>query len=270
MVDRFALKNSIFSGFMGSALSFLRLQEPMWFSYYGPIRQAEASEALDDAIASQLQEIGSTTAIPIRKEVADKVHVPVGLNSPPFTGSDNNDIITVHFATSMRGKLVLTVVDSDSEVPVDNVGFGSDLDVSYDFPPFDEIASAVGTYNSDDRIELKVNMSFEFDVPKGVSARIYQISMKQGALPNIISDKIVIDGNMSTVSRVFHEDDDADNDFSDGLCLICCSNPATVIAFPCRHCCMCRSCSEKFATMSNHCPVCRSIVHELIDCSIPE
>jgi hypothetical protein len=29
---------------------------------------------------------------------------------------------------------------------------------------------------------------------------------------------------------------------------------------------MCRECSEKFATLSNHCPVYRAMVLELIDC----
>ncbi|OHT05670.1 hypothetical protein TRFO_05793 [Tritrichomonas foetus] len=236
---------------MGGTFSLLPLQEPMWFSYYGPIRHAEASEALDAAITSHLQEIGSSSAIPIRKEVADQVIVPVALNTPPFTESDG--VITVHYATSMPGRLSLL-----ADLPIDVVDFDIGLDLTFSFPR---------------TVEGQLSLQFDFDVNNGVSSRIYIINIPSDSLPSIVDDKVIVDGVTSSVSRVFHEDgddEDGDTDFSDGLCLICCTNPATVIAFPCRHCCMCRSCSEKFATLSNHCPVCRAIVHELIECSTPE
>lgn len=248
---------------MGGSFSILPLQEPMWFSYYGPIRHAEASEALDAAIASHLQEIGSSSAIPIRKEIADQVIVPVALNSPPFTEKDSNFIL--HFATSMPGQLIFSKssnennengqqINIEEEKPINVEDFGVGLDLTYTIP-----SSYEGQYS----------IQFVFDVVKGVSSRIFIISFGKNSLPTVIDDKVVVDGVTSSVSRVFQEETDqnGETDFSDGLCLICCTNPATVIAFPCRHCCMCRSCSEKFAALSNHCPVCRAVVHELIDCS---
>ena len=248
---------------MGGSFSILPLQEPMWFSYYGPIRQAEASEALDAAITSHLQEIGDSSSIPIRKEIADQVVVPVALNSPPFSEKNANYIL--HYATSMPGKLIFSKIsaendeenrqdDAEKDKPINIEEFGIGLDLSYSIP-----SSYEGTYS----------IQFVFDVSKGVSSRIFLIKFAQNAQPTVIDDKVVADGVTSSVSRVFQEeaDQNGETDFSDGLCLICCTNPATVIAFPCRHCCMCRSCSEKFAALSNHCPVCRAVVHELIDCS---
>lgn len=268
---------------MGSAFS-MHPQEPMWFSYYGPIRHAEASEALDAAITSHLQEIGSSSAIPIRKETADQVMVPVALNSPPF--SENNGSYILHYATSMPGRLTFSIgskpstdlthetvntnkspTENQADVPqsptddtndiIDIIEFDVGLDLTYLFPSILE-----GTFS----------FQFDFEVMKGVSSRIFVVKITRDQIPVVTDDKVVVDGVTSLVSRVFHEDatQDGESDFSDGLCLICCTNPATVITFPCRHCCMCRSCSEKFAKISNHCPVCRSIVHELIDCSTPD
>lgn len=248
---------------MGGSFSIPPLQEPMWFSYYGPIRHAEASEALDAAIASHLQEIGSSSAIPIRKEIADQVVVPVALNTPAFSEKDDNFIL--HYATSMSGKLIFAKVSNENdensqqenfedEEPLNVEDFGVGLDLTYSIP---------SSY------EGRFSIRFVFDVTKGVSSRIFLINIVKNSLPTVYDDKVVVDGVTSSVSRVFQEENDqsGETDFSDGLCLICCTNPATVIAFPCRHCCMCRACSEKFAALSNHCPVCRAVVHELIDCS---
>jgi hypothetical protein len=41
----------------------------------------------------------------------------------------------------------------------------------------------------------------------------------------------------------------------DGLCIICCDNPRSIIFNPCFHLCVCSSCSPKLKT--NQCPVCR-------------
>jgi hypothetical protein len=93
------------------------------------------------------------------------------------------------------------------------------------------------------------------------------------ALPTIVEDRLVVDGIESSVAKVFrgeHGGPAGDGDFCDGLCLICCNDPATVIACPCRHCCMCRTCCERFAGVSNCCPVCRAAVVELIDCGMAD
>jgi hypothetical protein len=114
-----------------------------------------------------------------------------------------------------------------------------------------------------------MTLRFTFDVETGVTGRVFVLAMNSKSLPVILDDKVVVNGIESSVSRVFLGQEtgpNGDGDFSDGLCLICCTEAATVIAYPCRHCCMCRSCSEKFARISNHCPVCRATVLELIDC----
>jgi hypothetical protein len=219
----------------------------MWFSYYGPIHHAEASEALDAAITSHLQEIGSSSTIPIRKEVAEQVVVPIGLNTPPFT--EENGAVVVHFAASAPGHLTF-----ESDGLTESHDFPEGLDLTYCFRPSDPASMA---------------LRFEFDVDGGVSGRIFVLVMNGKTLPMIVDDRVVVNGVESSVSRVFLGQEtgpNGDGDFSDGLCLICCNEPATVIAYPCRHCCMCRECSEKFATLSNHCPVCRATVLELIDC----
>ena len=236
---------------MGGSWSFMPVQEPMWFSYYGPIRHAEASEALDAAITSHLQEIGSASAVPIRQEVAAHVEVPVGLNSPPFTESDG--VIVVHFATSLAGTLTFVFGDV-----IEQKEFPADFDNTFSF-------ASVG--------KGKATLKFEFDVTDGVSARIFVLNVGESGLPTISDDKLVTGGMESSISRVYVGQEaggSGSGDFSDGQCLICCAEPATVIAYPCRHCCMCRKCSEKFASTSNHCPVCRATVLELIDCGVFE
>jgi hypothetical protein len=231
---------------MGPGLSVLPLQTPMCFSYYGPIRHAEASEALDAAITSHLQEIGSPSRIPIRKEAAEELIVPVGLNSPAFTESDGSPV--VHFAASSPGRLV--------------VRSGSDLENVF---VFREGLYLTAAFRRADATALR----FEFDAKSGVSARTFILSMRGKAMPTIIDDRIVVDGQESSIARVFLGQEagpDGAGDFSDGLCLICCGERAAVIAYPCRHCSMCRGCSERFAGLSNRCPVCRATVVELIDC----
>jgi hypothetical protein len=218
----------------------------MWFSYYGPIRHAEASEALEAAITSHLQEIGSTSTIPIRKAVAEQVVVPVGLNTLPFT--EDRGAVTVHFAASVPGRLTIEFAHH-----TESAVFSEGFDLTYRFTPMGG----------------EMTLRFEFDIQNGVSERVFVLAMNGKPLPVIVDDRVIVDGVASSVSRVFVGQESGaagDGDFSDGLCLICCSEAAAVIAYPCRHCCMCRECSEKFARVSNHCPVCRATVLELIDC----
>lgn len=232
---------------MGGSWSFMPVQEPMWFSYYGPIRHTEAIEALDAAITSHLQEIGSASAIPIRQEVAAHVEVPVGLNTPAFTEDDG--MIIVHFAASSKGRVTFKFGDV-----VEEQEFPAHLDNTFSF-------RRTGTGEA--------TLRFDFDVTTGVSARIFVLNIHKNGIPTITGDKLVSGGVESSISRVYIGQENGPSGagaFSDGQCLICCSEPATVIAYPCRHCCMCRHCSERFASMSNHCPVCRATVIELIDC----
>jgi hypothetical protein len=217
------------------------LQQPVWFSYYGPIRQREAAEAINAAVTDHLQEIGATAAIPIRRSVASPLRVPVALSTPPITNLAD-DTITISFSSSAPGRISLSAETFDYEV-------GSKTTQVFKRP-------------SDDEFTIK----FDFHPVGGVTARIYKVRI--GSETAILDDKVVINGVISTISRVYRQQEAEDGDvgFSGGLCLICCSEAATVVAFPCRHCCMCRECSERFATMSSHCPVCRGPVVELIEC----
>lgn len=230
---------------MGNIFSLFHLQEPMWFSYYGPINHAEASEALDAAITSHLQEIGSSAAIPIRKEKVEDTIVPVALCEQSFT--DNGSKLDVHFDSTLSG--TITVYDETQRE-------------TSQFPPgVNHIYSIENDYS-----ELFF-IRFDFEVEEGVKSRIYKVSKPTDGPASVVSDQIDIDDILYSVSRVYTEQSDNDDNFSEGLCLICCSAPVSVIAFPCRHCCMCRKCSEHFSSISNKCPVCRSVVRELIDCS---
>jgi hypothetical protein len=222
---------------MGNALSILQLHEPMWFSYYGPIQHPETSDALEAAISSHLHEIGSYSAIPIRKETPEPINVPIGLQEPPFT--EENGCIQVHFVASAAGSLT---VESEE---------GTDV---HCFPKGDDLKYAFQRGKG-----KSVKLRFEC----GESTRIFRI--KVSGKPAIVDDRVIANGTEFSVARVYLGPV-SDGGFSDGLCLICCCEPVAVIAYPCRHCCMCRSCSQKFAAVSNTCPVCRALVTELIDC----
>lgn len=223
----------------------LPLQDPVWFSYYGPIRQPGAADALNAAIADHLLEIGATRN-EIKKVTPSHLKVPVALDNPAFEKTDDNQL-KVHFSTTMPGRITLS-----SENTSKMKEFNSSLQQEAVFP-----------MPEDNEITLK----FDFDVNSGVNCRIFSLKYHEIGIPTVENDKIIIDGVISTVSRVFKPTDDGDNGFSDGLCLICCSAPASVVTFPCRHCCMCRECAERFVGISVHCPVCRATVKELIDCS---
>ncbi|OHT06704.1 hypothetical protein TRFO_25164 [Tritrichomonas foetus] len=225
------------------------LQEPVWFSYYGPIRQAEAADAINAAIADHLQEIGQSN-IPIRRVVASHLTVPVALNNPAFT-EITDSTITVSFSSASSGKITL-----QTETSSETAEYGVGLQSTQEFKrPIDD----------------QWTLKFDFDQINGVTCRMYTLHAHNNQDPTVVDDKMVIDGVISTISRVFRQQGvDGDDGFSDGLCLICCSETASVVAFPCRHCCMCRECSERFATMSSHCPVCRAPVTELIECVTEE
>jgi hypothetical protein len=231
---------------MGTTLSFLPFREPTWFLHY---RDPEGSDGLDMAPGPCLPE-GGISPIPIRRDCPSDIVVAVGLSSPPFTEEDG--FIIVHYATSAPGKLTYQAGEE-----TETVNFEENLDLTFRFLR---------------REDQQVTLKFEFDVDTGVSARIFTLSVKGKSLPTIVDDQLVAGGVESSISRVFlrHESGSApsDGDFTEGLCLICCSVPATVIACPCRHCCMCRACSERCAGISNHCPVCRGTVLELIDCGV--
>ena len=231
---------------MGNIFSFLRLQEPMWFSYYGPINQTEVSEALDAIITSHLQEIGSSASeIPIRHEKVEEINVPVALDNPPFAIKGND--LFLSFSTTEEGKLII-YNNKESE----SFDFGIGLDQKY----------CIKKDYGDDYF-----IKFEFNNEKGVNSRIYTIAKHNKALPVVKADNIEIDGVISTVSKVYNEQNDNNDVFANNLCIICCTEPASVISYPCRHFCMCSECCKHFSTISNKCPVCRSVIRELINCS---
>ena len=223
------------------------LQEPVWFSYYGPILQPEAAAAINTTVAEHIQAVGMTPQrIPIRRVVASPLRVPVALNSP-YLSNITDETVTVSFSTACKGTLTLQTETFSESFEFD---IGSRQTHVFSRP-------------GEDTITVK----FEFDSVSGVTSRILTLRVTNGET-SVVTDKLVIDGTTSTISRVYRQQDGegGDEGFSDGLCLICCSETATVVAFPCRHCCMCRACSERFAEISSRCPVCRASVVELIEC----
>lgn len=221
-------------------------EDPVWFSYYGPIHQPDAVEAINAAVAEHLQEIGAGPRIPIRRAVAAPLRVPVALNNPCLTGSDT--LLTLHFSANEPG---VVTIQTDTSLNSFNYDPQSQQQIDFERP-------------QEDIITIK----FGFDSIGGVTARMYTVKISSNNESVITDDKVVIDGVVSTISKVYRQQDDngSGEGFSEGLCLICCAETATVVVFPCRHCCMCRSCSDRFATLSSHCPFCRAAVTELIEC----
>lgn len=218
----------------------------MWFSYYGPINHTEVSEALDAIITSHLQEIGSATSeIPIRRETVDEISVPVALESPPFTL--DGGALSISFSSTQSGRLIVRSGDAS-----ESFDFGAGLDQRY---------SVRNDYGR------SFVVRFEFSNDDGVKARTYTVERCECSLPVVKDDSIEISGVVSKVSKVYKEQCDESDASSNGLCIICCAEPATVVSYPCRHFCMCRACGEHFSTISNRCPVCRAVIRELIDCS---
>lgn len=266
---------------MGGILSLPFLQEPLWFSYYGPIRHSEASEALDAAIASHLQEIGASSSIPIRKEIPDQIVVPVALKSNPFSFPDPNKV-TINFATSESGNATLQSEYDDTDKSISQTQSDNAKSLNHDLKKNSQSTENNQKFNMfsfgvslDNFLTFtrpkKSDWTLTFNFPKStgngnVSSRTYYLNVSSDNKVFIKDDMIIIDGISSSISPIYSQDESGDG-FSGGNCLICCEVPASVVAFPCRHCCMCRKCSEKFASVSTHCPVCRALVHELIDCS---
>lgn len=232
---------------MGGNFSAHPLQEQQWSSYYGPIRETEAADALDAAITSRLHDTGNSPSISVRKQTAENISVPVGLRTPAFT--EENGALIVHFAAGMPGKVTIT---SDPQKLASN--FSENLDGQFKIDLIDKSRPAT--------------LTFDFDVTHGVSSRIYELKFHGKIVPTVIRDKIICDGVEFIISKIYRgqeTESSCNQDFSDGMCLICCSEPSTVISYPCRHCCMCRECSEQFVCVSNRCPVCRTTVLEMID-----
>ena len=232
---------------MGSVLSFFNNENPI-FTYNGNALHAEASEALDAAIASHLREIGAGTAIPIRNETPKEVYVPIGLHSPAFVHIDDKEL-TISFASSIPGKML--VLSADEQQKYEEFSFNSSDNQTISFKrPDDE----------------RFTISFTFDNGNDISARVFTFSMHGNSEPIAIEDKLVIHGRVSTISKIYGQEGAIiDQNSDDSLCLICYSEKANVVALPCRHCCMCRHCAERFANLSMNCPICRTHVNELVE-----
>lgn len=226
---------------MGSNFA-LPIREPIWYSYYGPIYHTEASEALDSAIRSHLQEIGAGSTIPIREEKAPELYIPVSLAPDPFSIADGNNI-QIAYASTCVGTIKITANGTTT-----TMGMTSGLNQSF------TIGKEPGN----------VTIEFLFE-EQSVTGRIYEIQIEKEGQASIINDKIIVDGVTSTISRIFRQNPDEGGDEDEDLCLLCYSHPSSVVALPCRHCFMCRECAERFAAVSTLCPVCRATVHELLD-----
>ncbi|KAH0792168.1 Zinc finger domain-containing protein [Histomonas meleagridis] len=235
---------------MGCSLC-IPYQGPIWHSYYGPIQRPEAINAINAAINEQFrQEVGEVPTIPIRKVATSHISVPAALSPDPVSFNDDSTI-TVSFSSSCEGIITLQTENSSESHHYD--------------------ASTDHTQIFDKPNEDNFTIKFDFDSWHGVTCRIYTLQSTPHSTPSVKNDKIVINGVISTISKVYKQEGiDGDDASSEGLCIICCSQRATVIAFPCRHCCMCKECSVRFSTLSSHCPVCRANVTELIEFSDEE
>lgn len=48
-------------------------------------------------------------------------------------------------------------------------------------------------------------------------------------------------------------------------CVVCLDRKKTVVVLPCRHLCLCRTCSNLQANFQNTCPLCRNVITQTID-----
>ncbi|EAY00881.1 hypothetical protein TVAG_265840 [Trichomonas vaginalis G3] len=215
------------------------------FAFLGGGEPREVSEVLDEEIANHLKEIGVSTVIPIREEVARDVYSPIGLPSCAFP-SIKVDKLSIAFSASESGDMLIT---NDSYSNNYSFGPGNDQIYTFERPPGE-----------------KFDVKFTFSNRDPKFLRVFSFTIKRNSQPILVSDTIYSGDEKLEITKVFCQDQAFDNDNNDqNTCLICFSEPATVISLPCRHCSMCQQCSLKFAAMSTICPVCRQPVTELIN-----
>lgn len=211
-------------------------------SYYGSVEEnSNPEQNSDDDLANHLP----CREIPISKETIKEVVVPISINDSGTMDIKENKY-TITFSATSPGYV--------------SMSYGGYLETYY--------------YSNDMDIKQSFKMPsvkewqiiFSFDSSNEVSARRYKIKCNDNGKLLIVDDQIIIDGVASSLSEIYRQDNDEnDGGFNDEKCLICCSAKANVVVYPCRHCCMCRECSETFAKISCQCPVCRTIVEELIE-----
>lgn len=216
-------------------------------SFFGGGEPREVSEVLDEEIANHLKEIGVSTVIPIRNEQQKEIHSPVGLDPLPFP-SIKVDILTIAFSASEEGEMEIY---NDKYSHIHPFDIGNNQFYTFDRPPGE-------------------NFTAKFTFPKNENkfSRIFSFTIKRNWQPVLISDTIYMNDDVIEVNKVFCQEECSHGQpdpNEQNMCLICFSEPATVISLPCRHCSMCSACSMKFAAMSTNCPVCRQPVSELIN-----
>ena len=243
---------------MGSFASVIRAQFNDDFNY----APTTASDILDEEIANHLQEIGAGPAIPFRKEKPKVMDVPICLGEPIFINT-NQDSLTVSFSTSLSGELFVSYYlenPKNNDQNENNNEEKSELqkyEISYKFP------QGLNQKYQFQRPISDFDLSFHFPVEKGASMRKFHFKNKEKGEPSLLEDAIVYDGKIYTISKVFGQDEELQ--MSEGMCLICYSSTANVLALPCRHCSMCSKCGKRFAALSSNCPICRQKVTELIE-----
>jgi len=220
--------------------------DPIWFEYYGPIRESEVNNAINAAVIDRIHELGSLPPIPIKKVVAPHIKVPISLAKPHICTIEEEKVI-FSFSSECTGNITLQTENSSQMFE-----FLSGNNQKQEFLKPESLTWI---------------LKFDIESSSDVSCRIFTLNASNSSDICITDDKIVINGKVSTIHRVYSQEAETNNNgFNEGLCLICCTERATIVAFPCRHCCMCRECGERFSTMAPHCPVCRATVSELIEC----
>ena len=221
--------------------------------------RVSASDILDEEIASHLQEIGAGPAIPFRKEKPKTLDVPVCLNSPIFQKTNDGNL-QISFSTAQNGEFIVSLSDFiEFDIP-QNKNETNQNDMILISSTFPSALDQICTFPSPKK---DFDVSFYFDVENGVSMRRFHFQVKEKGEPQLTEDAIICDGKIYNISKIYGQDEDSQ--ITEGMCLICYSDTANVLALPCRHCSMCSKCGKRFATLSSKCPICRQVVTELIE-----
>lgn len=221
--------------------------KPLWYSYFGPIYNSDAIAAINSSSNElHLQDQQHSRQIPMHKVKVQEMQVPVALypNASEIFEENSKSYVIIKYAATCEGTLTM---QCESKFEKQNFSASKEQEHKFELPN-----------------ESEIILKFDFENWNDITCRIYSMEVDMAAKEfRIKDDKIIKNGVVLTISKVYRQLSDEENE--SGMCIICCEQKACVVNFPCRHCCMCHECAEKFSDISVRCPICRTVANELIE-----
>lgn len=217
--------------------------------YYGPITDTDVVNAVNNAVEEYLA-IFVRSPVDIVPVKPNKLTVPVVIKSLRF--NDDSSKIICDFASNCSGTVSLRPAAED-DIAIN----------SYEDYLFDAGDDNIQEFNKPETD--KFSIYFDFVTDQGVSCRVYTYSSLKSNRITMIDDKICKNGSTFSLMRVYKPGtEEVDGTDADDSCVICRSEPSSVITLPCRHLSMCLSCAKDLTNNSRSCPVCRTHVSKLL------